>query len=166
MLFLALLAAIFFVFTLIYSSFAVAILIVAIAAISLKMIGVQTKQIIIALTILAGSFGTLWLINKGADLKLGNFSLSFVAILLNAIPFLIYTYRQKIKKAALILALVIGSLFYTFSVSYIFDTVLEPHQQQRINELLGIKSDPYGADIMSTNQKLQLVLEDLTEKAS
>lgn len=155
-LFLALLAAIFFVFTLIYSSFAVAILIVAIAAISLKMIGVQTKQIIIALTILAGSFGTLWLINKGADLKLGNFSLSFVAILLNAIPFLIYTYRQKIKKAALILALVIGSLFYTFSVSYIFDTVLEPHQQQRINELLGIKSDPYGAGYNVNQSKIAI----------
>lgn len=155
-LFLALLAAIFFVFTLIYSSFAVAILIVAIAAISLKMIGVQTKQIVIALTILAGSFGTLWLINKGADLKFGNFSLSFVAILLNAIPFLIYTYRQKIKKAALILALVIGSLFYTFSVSYIFDTVLEPHQQQRINELLGIKSDPYGAGYNVNQSKIAI----------
>ncbi|RXQ88800.1 rod shape-determining protein RodA [Ancylomarina salipaludis] len=155
-LFLALLAAIFFVFTLIYSSFTVSILILIIAAISLKTIGIQTKQIAIATAMLAGSFGTLWLINKGTNFQLGNFSLVVISILLNTIPFLIYTYRQKIKKAALVLLLVIGSLFYTFSVSYIFDTVLESHQQQRINELLGIKSDPYGTGYNVNQSKIAI----------
>lgn len=153
---LALLAAIFFVFTLIYSSFIVAILIVIIAAVSLKMIGIQIKQIAIAFAILAGSFGTLWLINKGTSLQLGNFSLLVISILLNTIPFLAYTYRNKIKNAALVLVLVIGSLFYTFSVSFIFDRVLEPHQQQRINELLGIQSDPYGAGYNVNQSKIAI----------
>jgi len=153
---LALLAAIFFVFTLIYSSFFVAILIVIIAAISLKMIGIQIKQIAIAFALLAGSFGTLWLINKGTGLELGNFSILVISILLNAIPFLVYIYRNKIKNAALVLILVIGSLFYTFSVSYIFDRVLEPHQQNRINELLGIQSDPYGAGYNVNQSKIAI----------
>ncbi|MCZ4693335.1 rod shape-determining protein RodA [Ancylomarina euxinus] len=153
---LALLAAIFFVFTLIYSSFTVAILIVIIAAISLKMIGIQIKQIAIAFALLAGSFGTLWLINKGTGLQLGNFSLLVISILLNGIPFLVYIYRNKIKNAALVLLLVIGSLLYTFSVSYIFEQVLEPHQQQRINELLGIQSDPYGAGYNVNQSKIAI----------
>jgi len=153
---LALLAAIFFVFTLIYSSFIVAILIVFIAAISLKMIGIQIKQIAIAFALLAGSFGTLWLINKGTGLQLGNFSLLVISIILNTIPFLVYVYRNKIKNAALVLLLVIGSLFYTFSVSYIFDRILEPHQQQRINELLGIQSDPYGAGYNVNQSKIAI----------
>ena len=153
---LALLAAIFFVFTLIYSSFIVAILIVFIAAISLKMIGIQLKQIAIAFALLAGSFGTLWLINKGTGLQLGNFSLLVISIILNTIPFLVYVYRNKIKNAALVLLLVIGSLFYTFSVSYIFDRILEPHQQQRINELLGIQSDPYGAGYNVNQSKIAI----------
>jgi len=34
---------------------------------------------------------------------------------------------------------------YLFSVDYVFNDVLSPHQQDRINELLGIKSDPTGA---------------------
>jgi len=155
-LFLALLAAIFFVFTLIYSSFSVSILILLIAAISLKTIGIQTKQIAIAIAMLAGSFGTLWLINKGTDLQLGNFLLVVISVLINTVPFLIYTYRQKIKKAALVLLLVIGSLLYTFSVSYIFDSVLESHQQQRINELLGIKSDPYGTGYNVNQSKIAI----------
>jgi rod shape determining protein RodA len=155
-LFLAFLAAIFFVLTLIYSSFSVAILIIAIAAVSLKMIGVQVKQIAIAFGILAGSFGTLWLINKGTDLQLGNFALVVVATVLNTIPFLVYIYRQKITKAAIVLLIVIGSLFYTFSVSYIFDKILEPHQQERINELLGIQSDPYGAGYNVNQSKIAI----------
>ncbi|MGZ2368868.1 rod shape-determining protein RodA [Ancylomarina sp. YFZ004] len=153
---LALLAAIFFIFTLIYSSFTVAILIVIIAAISLKMIGIHIKQIAIAFALLAGSFGTLWLINKGTGLQLGNFSLLVSSMILNAAPFLLYSYRNKIKNAALVLLLVIGSLFYTFSVSYIFNRILEPHQQQRINELLGIQSDPYGAGYNVNQSKIAI----------
>ena len=153
---LVLLAAVFFVFTLIYSSFAVAILIIVIAAFSLKMIGVQVKQIAIAFAILTGSFGTLWLINKGTDLQLGNFSLVVIATVLNAIPFLVFIYRQKITKAAIVLLMVIGSLFYTFSVSYIFDRILVPHQQERINELLGIEFDPYGAGYNVNQSKIAI----------
>jgi len=153
---LALLAAVFFVFTLIYSSFIVAILIIILAAISLKMMGIQMKQIAIAFALLGGSFGTLWLINKGTGLQLGNFSLIVISTILNTIPFLIYIYRSKVKHAALVLLLVIGSLFYTFSVSYIFDRVLEPHQQQRINELLGIQSDPYGAGYNVNQSKIAI----------
>lgn len=153
---LALLAAVFFVLTLIYSSFTVAILILIIAAISLKITGVNLKQISIATASLAGSFGTLWLINKGADLKIGNFVLLVISTVVNTIPFLIYIYRQKIKKAAIILLMVIGSLFYTFSVSYIFEKVLVPHQQERINELLGIQSDPYGAGYNVNQSKIAI----------
>jgi len=155
-LFLGLLAAIFFILTLIYSSFAVAIIIIALAAIALKIIGLPLKQIAKAFVLLAGSFGALWLINKGLDLAIQNYTLVIISVLLNAIPFLIYIYRQKIKKLSLVLLFVIGSLFYTFSVSYFFDSVLEPHQQQRINELLGIKSDPYGAGYNVNQSKIAI----------
>ena len=79
-----------------------------------------------------------------------------ISILLNTIPFLVYAYRNNIKNAALVLLLVIGSLFFTFSVSYIFDQVLEHHQQQRINELLGIQSDPYGAGYNVNQSKIAI----------
>lgn len=37
------------------------------------------------------------------------------------------------------------SLVYFLSVDWLFDKVLKPHHQNRINELLGIVSDPLGA---------------------
>jgi len=39
----------------------------------------------------------------------------------------------------------LGSIIFTFSVDYAFNNVLKPHQQKRINILLGIDSDPYGS---------------------
>ncbi len=70
---------------------------------------------------------------------------SILAVII-VICLLIYLLFQKMKSLRWILpsiVLVIGA--YLFSVDYVFNEVLSPHQQDRINELLGIKSDPTGA---------------------
>ena len=59
---------------------------------------------------------------------------------------LVYYLLRKVKGALLILGGVFAStLLYFFSVDYVFSNVLKPHHQNRINELLGIVSDPLGA---------------------
>ncbi len=66
----------------------------------------------------------------------------FVSILALIIFFLF----RKVKQLPIVLgAAVIFVSGYVFSVDYIFEEVLSPHQQDRINELLGITSDPTGA---------------------
>jgi rod shape determining protein RodA len=66
----------------------------------------------------------------------------FVVILV----LILFTLFRKVKQVSWVL---IGSVVlvcsYVFSVDYIFEEVLSPHQQDRINELLGITSDPTGA---------------------
>jgi rod shape determining protein RodA len=47
----------------------------------------------------------------------------------------------------------IGSFLLTSAVTPIFDNILEEHQQVRILTLLGLKSDPYGAEY-HVNQSL------------
>ena len=42
-------------------------------------------------------------------------------------------------------AIVIFCASYIYGVNYLFNNVMKPHQQARINELLGIQSDPSGA---------------------
>ena len=37
-----------------------------------------------------------------------------------------------------------GSILYVNSVDYAFNNVLPPHQKDRVNILLGLKSDPHG----------------------
>ena len=45
---------------------------------------------------------------------------------------------------------------YVFSVDYVFDNVLSSHQQDRINELLGITFDPKGAGYNVNQSKIAI----------
>ena len=58
----------------------------------------------------------------------------------------IYYLLRKSKGSLLtILGSYIAAIAYYLSVDFVFDNVLKPHHQNRINELLGIVSDPLGA---------------------
>jgi rod shape determining protein RodA len=57
---------------------------------------------------------------------------------------LLLAFRYKIRYAAHLLVFFIATILYTTSVDYVFDNVLKPHQQRRINIMLGIESDPLG----------------------
>jgi rod shape determining protein RodA len=49
------------------------------------------------------------------------------------------------KVYLLIAFFIFGSVGFTFSVDYVFDEILESHQQERIMVTLGMKDDPGGA---------------------
>lgn len=67
-----------------------------------------------------------------------------MAVLLAGIVYAWYIYRQKMKSQAIIYAFLLGGLLYLFTVDYAFHNVLQPHQQTRINIMLGTEADPYG----------------------
>ncbi len=52
--------------------------------------------------------------------------------------------RRKDKKIRWMVLGMLLCLFFTFSVEMIFDKVLQPHHQARIENLLGIREDPHG----------------------
>ena len=60
-----------------------------------------------------------------------------VGITLAVYGFLIYWNWLQKNLVRILSVLMIGSVFYCFSVSYIFDNVLEKHQRDRINVILG-----------------------------
>ncbi len=66
---------------------------------------------------------------------------------------IIYITKRAKKLWLIILAGFIFSSALIYSVDYIFENVLEPHQSKRINVLLGIESDPKGAGY-NVNQSL------------
>lgn len=75
-------------------------------------------------------------------------------IILAAIAGIIIYNTRKVKKMWLVVSTaLILSVGLIYSVDYIFENVLEPHQSKRINVLLGIESDPHGAGY-NVNQSL------------
>ncbi len=64
----------------------------------------------------------------------------------------------NIRKKNLLINILI-SLFlvgYSFSANYIFDNVLQPHQQIRIKILLGMEDDPWGAGYNVNQAKIAI----------
>jgi rod shape determining protein RodA len=155
-LFLAFLAALLFVFTLLWTKFVVLLIIVCASLITAKFSGVKWPSFYKAILMIGGGFALFWFAFKGLKIEVSNYWILIISLLLCLIPFLVHTYKNKLKNAGWIILIVFGSIFYTFSVGYIFDNMLEAHQRTRINELLGIESDPFGAGYNVAQSKIAI----------
>ena len=82
--------------------------------------------------------------------------LQIVLISLN-ILLLLYRWLKDMTRQYLYIALfAICSVGYLYSVDYVFEKVLEPHQQVRINVILGLEDDPYGAGYNVNQSKIAI----------
>jgi len=67
-----------------------------------------------------------------------------IAVILAGAGYAWFIYRLKLKMPAIIYAFLLGGILYLFTVDYAFNNILKPHQQTRINIMLGIEEDPFG----------------------
>tara|TARA_B110000114_G_scaffold26685_1_gene26678 strand:- start:13149 stop:14411 length:1263 start_codon:yes stop_codon:yes gene_type:complete len=80
-----------------------------------------------------------------------------LSLIFTVITLAILFFLRKNKKD--IIMIMIGwllSLFFIFSVNYIFNNILPPHQSKRINVLLGKDFDPYGAGYNLIQSKIAI----------
>jgi rod shape determining protein RodA len=63
---------------------------------------------------------------------------------------------KRNKNLALFFGIIIGVTIFVLSVDYLFNEVLQPHQQNRINELLGKNSDPLGVGYNVNQSKIAI----------
>jgi rod shape determining protein RodA len=63
---------------------------------------------------------------------------------------------KRNKNLALYFGIIIGVTIFVMSVDYLFNEVLQPHQQNRINELLGKNSDPLGVGYNVNQSKIAI----------
>ena len=87
------------------------------------------------------------------------FDLCLVAIgivVLTVIFLLILFFKFRASSYILIALFAIFSTAYLYSVDYVFDEVLEPHQQIRIQVTLGVIDDPSGAGYNVNQSKIAI----------
>jgi rod shape determining protein RodA len=108
-----------------------------------------------------GLSGNFLLLGLGAAV-LFIFSLLFspftMLIILGSVGLLIFLFqRKKTWKIGVAIGSVLVVLMgFVYSVDYIFNNVLEPHQQVRINVLLGKEDDPKGAGYNVNQSKIAI----------
>jgi rod shape determining protein RodA len=79
-----------------------------------------------------------------------------VGSIIGVVIILAYSFHKKLTNYITIALIYLGSVLFTISVDYVFNNILGDHQQARINELLGIESDPLGAGYNVNQSKIAI----------
>jgi rod shape determining protein RodA len=87
-----------------------------------------------------------------------------VSLLTPFVVLFIFNFRNKNKILNIITAIFIGSIIFTFSTNYIFNSILEKHQRTRINVFLGIEEDMKGVGYNVNQSKIAIGSGGITGK--
>jgi rod shape determining protein RodA len=67
-----------------------------------------------------------------------------LSVILSGVAYAFYVYSKRAVNILVIYLFMAGSLVFVNSVDFAFNTLLKPHQKERVEIMLGIKSDPHG----------------------
>jgi rod shape determining protein RodA len=155
-LFFGTLIAILFVLALVLSNLTLTIVLLVMLLIMYLIFISKLKQFINTLIIYIGSVALFMFV--GLVLK-PELDISYFIMAGSVLASLIVVYKsvkQKIPNYTRIAVIFIASILFTISVDYGFENLLEPHHQVRINELLGIESNPHGAGYHVNQSKIAI----------
>ena len=133
-----------FVLVLIFNKFTVLLVIILLSIILFALIGRQVKD---AIRFSIGLFGLVALIYGASEffgLNVSSYYLILIPIIIALPVLVVYAYFNKAKYVFLLLFFFVSTSTFSFSVDYIFNNLLDVHHRDRINDLLGIDSDPLG----------------------
>ncbi len=155
-LFFAMLAALLFVFSLVIPDIMLYLILAGITLVVFIFMNAGMKHFFRIVLIFAVSFATVVLINLMSGLLSDNTQLISVSLLVAGIAASVYSFRHKLKSYILVSLVFIASLLFAVTVDFAFENILEPYQQARINELLGIESDPLGIGYNVNQSKIAI----------
>ncbi len=156
-LFLGLVVAVVFMLTLVFNAIQTILILTTGALIANHFI--QRSQLYMGLKaagIYLSLFALLWLGDYLLKLDNSTTHLLLASTLLSSVIFAGYAIRNRMNQTLMIIGIYIALVFFIFSADYVFNSVLEPHQQDRINELLGIHSDPLGVGYNVNQSKIAI----------
>ncbi len=102
------------------------------------------KLCLSGLAILTAIGGSLYVLNHFVLKSLGNEMILLISLILFGIASAYYIYIRKAFSVMVIYLFLLGSIIYINSVDYAFNNILKPHQRERVEIMLGFKSDPHG----------------------
>lgn len=148
--------AVLFLMTLLLSKVAVIIVLLSLAVLFIGLVNQKVSYSIYTALVLGGLFGFLKILSLFVPFKTGNYLLLLIATGMTAIILLVIAQRRKIANAFVILLLLMAFIGFTFSVNYVFTKALKPHQQTRVNILLGKETDTRGVGYNLNQSKIAI----------
>lgn len=103
-----------------------------------------------------GIFGILWLLNNLFGGSISPVFFILIAAILTSAMFFTWAIMLHKRSLAILIGIYLGSVLFSVSVDYVFHNVMEEHQRDRINELLGIETDVLGTGYNVNQSKIAI----------
>ena len=138
---LSLFVTILFLMTLLLPSSTVLIVLIVVALAGFAITNHRIRNVTYAVLILAASYLGMHVIFPVLGISPDTYKELLSALVLSSAIFLLIAASRKIRHVLLILTLLYGFIGFTYTVDYVFHEILKPHQQTRVNILLGKETD-------------------------
>jgi rod shape determining protein RodA len=137
----SLFVSILFLMTLLLPSIIVVLVLIILTLIIFGIINRKPGHALIAALILTGFYFGIRYTSPLLDMQFSNNVLLLLSLAASSVVYLILSLSRKIRNVALLLIFLFGFIGFAYSVDYVFHQVLKPHQQTRVNILLGKETD-------------------------
>lgn len=148
-------AAAIFIMALLYSPFTVLLVIIGGTLIAFYYYRHDIQELFQIILFIGCGFGLFTLIKWVFNLSISDYYMLLIVYVITSITAIYPIYKRKMKNMITLLLISWLCVGAAPSVNYAFDH-LQPHQQDRINELLGIKVDPKGTGYNVTQSKIAI----------
>lgn len=155
-LFFGFLVAILFVLSLIISNIALSLILLGLALVVYLALNQKFKQFSRVALVYLISIILIFIVNLFLNKKYDNAFVISAGTIVGSLVVLLFSLRKRLTNYSVISLILLGSVLFTLSVDYGFENFLEPHHQVRINELLGIESNPHGAGYHVNQSKIAI----------
>ena len=148
-------AAAIFIMALLYSPFTVLLVIIGGTLIAFYYYRHDIRELFQIILFIGCGFGLFVLIKWMFNLLISDYYMLLTVYVITSITAIYPIYKRKMKNMIPLLLISWLCVGAAPSVNYAFDH-LQPHQQDRINELLGIRVDPKGTGYNVTQSKIAI----------
>ena len=159
-----LLMVILFFFTLVFNDIYLEIGLIATAFLITWFATRKLKLCLTGLGIFILIAGPLYALDHYVINSLGNKLVILISIILSGLAFAFYIYQKKAVPVLIIYLFLLGSILYVDSVDYGYSHILKPHQRERVEIMLGFKSDPHGTGYNVNQSMISIGSGGLTGK--
>jgi len=153
-----------FFFTLIFNNLNLTAVLIVSAFIVLWIITRKWKLCLAGAGIFLVIAGTLYLLDHFVIKKIGIEMVILISVILSGVSYGYYVYAKKAAAVLVIYLFLLGSILYINSVDYAFNHFIPAHQKERVEIMLGFKSDPHGTGYNVNQSMISIGSGGLTGK--
>lgn len=157
-------ASLLFVLTLIWNEVRLVGFLIFTSVLAYGIVRQRMKEVVKMIGIFAALLGVVYLINYTVHLGLSTAMILYITTGISIFIFIIYGIRKRIRPVFWVVLFFVSSLALSRSVFFAYENVLVAHQRDRIDEVLGIHSDPLGVGYNVNQSKIAIGSGGITGK--